>query len=125
MIIDKDEWKEIFIQDIEDKLKESKVEFNKYKSTKRVVYLQQAGNKLFSVIENWLMVKYNSRVQSYQDLRKLVSKNKNDRLLLSKSAQLHYFYYENILRGEPEEFEDIYLELYEIMNSRIKNKKYK
>ena len=59
------------------------------------------------------------RVSSYHELRQVVKKNKHDRQLLSKVAQLHYFYYENKLRGEPEEFEDIYLEIYDKMKNRI------
>lgn len=120
ILVDKNEWRKIFVNDIKKKLKESKNEFDKYKSSGRVVFLQQAGNKLFSVIENWLMVKYNVRVQSYRDLRKVVKNNRVDRLLLSKVAQLHYFFYENELRGESSEFEDIYMEIYDIMKNRVK-----
>lgn len=119
MIINRNEWKVIFRQDIKDKLRESRREYDRYKSTGKVVYLQQAGNKLFSVVENWLMVKYNVRVSSYKELRKVVRNNRYDRVLLSKVSQLHYFYYENVMRGEPEEFEDIYLEVYRIMQKRI------
>jgi hypothetical protein len=118
--INKKEWKEIFREDMRQKLSESKIEFNKYKETKRVVFLQQAGNKLFSVVENWLMVKHNSRVSSFKDLRYLIRNDKNDRLLLSKVSQLHYFYYENIVRGDPEDFEELYLESYKTMRNRIK-----
>jgi hypothetical protein len=117
--VNSQDWKSIFKEDMNNKLKESRREFDKYKSTGRVVYLQQAGNKLFSVVENWLMVKYDTRVANYVELRHLVKNNKNDSRLLSKVAQLHYFYYENKLRGEPEEYEDIYSESYEIMKRRI------
>jgi len=117
--ISQQEWKQIFLEDIKQKMSESKNEYNKYKDTKRIVFLQQAGNKLFSVVENWLMVKYNKRVRSFVELRVLVKNNVHDRRLLSKVSQLHYFYYENVVRGEPEEFEDIYLESYEIMENRI------
>jgi len=120
IVVPEAEWKAIFKEDIEQKLLESKNEYDKYKETNRIVFLQQAGNKLFSVVENWLMVKYNKRVQSMRDLREVVKHNKHDRTLLSKVAQLHYFYYENVLRGEAEEFDDIYLEIYEIMKNRIK-----
>lgn len=120
MKIDKSEWKEMFKHDISEKMIESKREYELYKKTGRVVYLQQAGNKLFSVVENWLMVKYNKRVSSYQDLKNLTKDNRNDRLLLSKVAQLHYFFYENELRGEAWEFEEIYLESYKNMSNRIR-----
>lgn len=117
--VEKSEWRKIFVQDMRQKLHESYREYQKYKKTDRVVYLQQAGNKLFSVVENWLMVKYDSRVSSYSELKYLVRNNRNDRLLLSKVAQLHYFYYENVIRGEPWEFEEIYLEGYQIMKRRV------
>jgi hypothetical protein len=117
--INNEEWKRIFRKDLSEKLKESKVEYDRYKTTNRVVFLQQAGNKLFSVVENWLMVKHNKRVRSMAELRALVKNNTYDRRLLSKVSQLHYFYYENVVRGEPEEFDDIYMEIYEIMKGRI------
>ena len=119
MIIPYNEWRSVYLSDIHNKLIESKNEYNKYKQLNKIVFLQQAGNKLFSVVENFLMIKYKQRVVSYQNLRDLVRNNSFDRRLLSKVAQLHYFYYENIIRGEPEEFEDIYLEVYETMKSRI------
>lgn len=117
--VNKTEWRKIFINDIKEKLKESYNEYKKYKRTDKIVFLQQAGNKLFSVVENWLMVKYDTRVSSYSDLRYLVRNNRNDRLLLSKVAQLHYFYYENVIRGEPWEFEEIYLDVYQTMKKRV------
>jgi len=120
MIINKDEWKMIFRKDIKDKLHESFREYTQYKKTGKVVYLQQAGNKLFSVVENWLMVKYNVRVSSYQELRGVVKNNKNDRRLLAKVSRLHYFYYANIVYDDPNDIAESYLEIYEIMKRRIK-----
>jgi hypothetical protein len=120
IVVNRKEWKTIFLIDSRAKLTESKKEFVRYKATGKVVYLQQACNKLFSVVENWLMVKYDVRVQSYQQLRGVVKNNAYDRVLLSKASQLHYFYYENVLRGEPEEFEDMYLEVYKVMKERIR-----
>lgn len=119
IIINKKDWEKIFKEDIKAKLLESKIEFEKYKSTNKIVYLQQAGNKIFSVVENWLAIKNNIKPHSYQHLRDIVKNNRNDRILLSKAAQLHYFYYENVLRGEPQEFEDMYIEIYDIMKGRM------
>ena len=119
MLVPYEEWKKVYLSDIKEKLIESKREYDEYKTTKRVVYLQQAGNKLFSVVENYLMIKYKRRTNNYQELRGLISQNLFDRLLLSKVALLHYFYYENTLRGEPEEFEDLYLDVYKTMKNRI------
>jgi len=123
--ISPDEWESIFVKDINDKIKESKIEFDEYKDTDKIVYLQQAGNKIFSAVENHLMLKYKTRVRSYQALRKLVKNNINDRRLVSKAAQLHYFFYQNTVMGEPQEYEDIYLEVYEIIKARIDAKKKK
>lgn len=119
MLVPYEEWKKVYLSDIREKLIESKREYDEYKTTKRVVYLQQAGNKLFSVVENYLMIKYKRRTNNYQELRGLISQNSFDRLLLSKVAQLHYFFYENTLRGELEEFEDIYLDVYKTMKNRM------
>jgi len=120
MKILKKDWMRIYRKDIKDKLIESKTEFTKYKATNKVVYLQQAGNKLFSVVENWIMLKYKTRVLNYQDLKSLVKDDRNNRLLLSKVAQLHYFYYQNEVMGEAWEYEEIYLESYKIMRGRIR-----
>lgn len=114
------DWEQMFKQDIKDKLIESKKEFDVYKSTGKIVYLQQAGNKLFSVVENFMMLKYKTRVRGYQDLRELVKDNTFDKRLLSKTAQLHYFFYSGTVQGEPDEFADMYLEIYEVMKSRVK-----
>lgn len=119
------EWEAVFVKDVDDKIKESKTEFDEYKDTNKIVYLQQAGNKIFSAVENHLMLKYKTRVRSYQALRKLVKNNVNDRRLVSKAAQLHYFFYQNTVMGEPQEYEDIYLEVYETIKGRIDTKKKK
>jgi len=120
IVIEQKEWVAMFRRDIKEKLKESKKEFDIYKRTGRVVFLQQAGNKLFSVVENWLMLKYKTRVSSYQGLKNLVKDNRNDKLLLIRVAQLHRFFYQNETMGEAWEFEELYLESYEIMKNRIK-----
>lgn len=122
ILVNKKDWIKIFRKDIKDKLSESKIEFDKYKKTGKIVYLQQAGNKLFSVVENWLMLKYKTKVNNYGDLKKLVKNDRNNRLLLSKVAQLHYFYYQNEVMGEAWEYEEIYLESYKIMKNRMGSK---
>lgn len=125
MFINQNEWKKIFQKDIKDKLTESYNEYEQYKLTGNIVYLQQAGNKLFSVVENWLMVKYNCRVSSYQELKKL-NLRKEDRYLLSRVNHLHVFYYANVIYADPDDIENNYEEIYDIMNKRInkKNKKF-
>ncbi len=64
-----------------------------------------------------------TKVNNYSDLKKLVKNDRNNRLLLSKVAQLYYFYYQNEVMGEAWEYEEIYLESYKIMKNRMRVKK--
>lgn len=114
------EWKDMFKKDIRDKLRESKKEYDEYVSTNQVVYLQQAGNKLFSVVENYLMLKYNTRVRSYDDLKILVKNNSFDIKLLKKVSLLHYFFYQNEIEGDADSYAVLYVEIYDIMKGRVK-----
>jgi len=113
------EWKKVFRKDIKIKLKESKIEFDKYKSTSSIIYLQQSCNKLFSVVENWLMLKYDNRVKSYKDLYFLIRDNKHDRRLLRNANQLHRFFYNGELQMERFEASELYLDVYNIIINRI------
>jgi hypothetical protein len=115
------EWKRVFVEDINEKIKESKKEHDRYSSSSKVVYLQQAGNKLFSVVENWLMVKYGRRVGSYGELKLLVKNNKNDLDLLVRVSRLHYFFYNNVIVDDVNDIEYEYLEIYKIMKNRVNN----
>ena len=99
-------WKNAFRRDIESKLIEADIEYSKFRQTNKIVYFQQAGNKLFSIVENYLMMKHNRRVKSYKTLFNLVEHNSHDILLLKEAAQLHYFFY----NGE------LHIPLFEAMN---------
>lgn len=88
-----DDWKEVFRKDIKSKLSEVRKEFKLYKKTSSIIYLQQACNKMFSYIENRLMLKYDVRVSNYGQLRELVRKNEHDTDLLLRAKSLHQFYY--------------------------------
>ena len=123
MLINKIEWQRIFIQDIKDKLRESRVEFNKYKQTNKVVHLQQAGNKLFSVVENWMMVKHGKRVGSYSELKQLVKNDKNDYKLIVRASRLHYFFYATVVVDDIDDIAYEYAEIYNIMKRRVDNLK--
>ena len=114
----KTDWKRVFRKDIKEKLRKSQNEFNRYKSTQRIIYLQQAGNKLFSLIENILQIKYGKRIKNYQQLRHLVKDNKNDKQLLLQAVQLHYFYYNGELHMPYYDAEDIY----KIVRNKIKGR---
>ena len=117
--IDAKEWTDIFIKDINDKISEAKVEYAHFKDSSRVVFLQQAGNKLFSAVENYLMLKYKTRVKSYQQLRSLVKNSVEDRNLLSKVVQLHYFFSQSTIMGEIEDFEDLFIQSLPELESRL------
>lgn len=112
------EWQQSFKIDIKEKLKYSEKEYNEYKNTGYIIYLQQAGNKLFSVVENWLMLKYNKRVRSYKAL--LMNIDKNDKILLTQASQLHYFFYNGDLQMSKEEAEIIYENMLSKMKNRVK-----
>lgn len=86
-------WQKEFEIDFKNKLNLAKQEYQTFVTTQHIIYLQQAGNKIFSAIENYFMLKYNKRVRSYKQLQELVKQNKQDFELLRNAVQLHYFFY--------------------------------
>ncbi len=102
-----------------NKVNESDVEFDKYKKENKVIYLQQACNKLFSAVENFLMIKYSRRYKNYQDIKRMVSGNRVDSLLLSEAVQLHYFYYNGDLQMDRYDAETLYKEVRRKLKNRI------
>jgi hypothetical protein len=112
-------WQHVFRRDIAQKCIEAKREFSMYKKSENAIYLQQAGNKLFSVVENVLMLKLGKRVRSYAQLRELV-KNDNAALkLLTDAAQLHYFFYNADLHIDRYEAEVYYQSVLERIESDV------
>ena len=71
-------WKTIYKQDINSKIKESEQEFDKYKLTRKSIYLRQAENKMFSAVKTFLMIKHNRRARSYQELTRIVKNDKRE-----------------------------------------------
>lgn len=114
----KPHWKDYFRGDIRRKIREADVEYKKYKEGKGVVYLQQACNKLFSAVENLLMVKYGKQEKSFQKILALAMNNQDDRTLLNDSAQLHYFFY----NGETHMLATIAEPLYKKVRERVLNR---
>ncbi|MFT7616002.1 MAG: hypothetical protein ACI8Y7_000830 [Candidatus Woesearchaeota archaeon] len=86
-------WKNEFQKDITAKMAQAKEEYSLFVKTQHIIYLQQAGNKLFSAIENFLMIKHNKKVRSYNQLQMLLKNNESDYKLLRNAVQLHYFFY--------------------------------
>jgi len=113
-------WKEIFKRDWKIKIEEAEKEFQQYKLTDKLIYLQQSGNKIFSVVKNYLMYKYNRRVRSYNEIRALVINNSSDSLLLSKASQLHYFFYNADLQMSRYDAVDIYKDVRNNILSRLR-----
>jgi hypothetical protein len=113
------DWKQILRKDIQEKLGESKKEYQQFLKTGSTIYLQQAGNKLFSAVENFLMIKHNTRARNYQHLKQIVQNSKEDKQLLFDAAQLHYFFYNAQLQMETDEA----VNFYERVEERLKEMK--
>lgn len=113
-------WKRSFRKDIENKVILMNKEYAFFQETNNVGYLQQAGNKLFSIVENYLQLKYSHRINSYNELKILVKNNKNDRLLLIMAVQLHYFFYNGEVQMPRDEAELIFKEVNKRMMARLK-----
>ena len=104
-------------ENMKNMIKYSKQEFQTYKSTKDIVYLQQAGEKLFNALESYLSFIYKTRVEYYQQLR-LMIKEKSVVKLLYDARDLHRFFY----HGTNEMIEQDAVELYESVLGRIENR---
>ncbi|MFT7616097.1 MAG: hypothetical protein ACI8Y7_000926 [Candidatus Woesearchaeota archaeon] len=108
IVIDPEEWQQMYTSDIKEKFQESQQEFIQFQKTQRAVFLQQAGNKLFSVVENHLMLKHGKLARSYQHLKEIIKDDTEDRILLADVARLHFFFYQNELAGDIDDFEFLY-----------------
>lgn len=117
------DWKKSFALDVENKWQLMNDEYNNYLSTSNVGYLQQACGKMFSIVENFLQLKYLYRISNYGELKALVKNNKNDYELLLESAQLHYFYYNGEVHMQKDEAEFFYKKVYGKMKLRLKKGK--
>jgi len=112
------DWKKSFQADVREKLRFARKEHKQYLSTGRIIHLQQAGNKLFSAVENYLMFKYDKRVVSYRDLKAIVTDTRDKKLLLD-AAQLHYFYYNGGLHMPYYDAEDFFVSVNKRIQSRV------
>jgi len=115
-------WKKSFRKDIKNKVILMNKEYALFQETNNVGYLQQAGNKLFSIVENYLQLKYSHRVNSYTELKILVKNNNNDYDLLIKAVQLHYFFYNGEIQMPRDEAEYYYKEVNKKIIARLKIK---
>jgi len=101
-------------------LKHSKNEFDRYNKTSNIVYLQQAGNKLFGVIEN--LIEYIEQ-RDYNVYGQFMKYTQSQELknLLRKAKELHLFFYGGLNEGNPDDIKKVYLDIYK----KIKIKVYK
>lgn len=101
-------------------LKYSNKEYEEYvKNRKNITHLQQAGNKLFNVIEN--LIEYvEQRDYSVYGQFMAYTQSKELKGLLRKAKEMHLFFYGGLNEGNPNDVEKVYLQVYE----RVKNKIY-
>lgn len=88
-------WKTIFKEDLKIKMREADIEYKKYKEDENnnMIHLQEACEKLYSAVENFLMAKYDKQERGYQAISYRVMNNEKDSSLLNDAVQLHYFFY--------------------------------
>ncbi len=103
-------------------LKYSYIEFQEYKSTNNIIYLQQAGEKLFNSLENYIQYSNKLSVRSFYELRQLV-KTKLLKNLLYDTKRLHRFFYNAELEMDIIDAEQLYLDVYKKLKSRIERLK--
>lgn len=82
----------IIKENMRNMLKYSKLEYAEYKKTQDIILLQQAGEKLFNAIENYIEDYYQVKVDSFYELTNL-TKERELRDLLYKGRELHRFFY--------------------------------
>jgi len=112
-------WEKVFTKDINDKLEHADKEYNKYKETGYIIYMQQASNKLFSAVENYMMLKHNKRVKSYRQLVIMIKHNRNDSILMAQVVQLNYFFYNGELQMSKDEAELLYIDIRKKIKVRL------
>jgi hypothetical protein len=91
------DWSNKFDKDVKSKLQASEIEYKNYKDNNNLIFLQKAGEKLFSAVENHLMIKYNQLHKSHNDIRIMISGNNNDKILFEDADILHKFFYNSDL----------------------------
>lgn len=101
-------------------LKYSKEEYKIYKQRKDIVYLQQAGEKLFNVIEGYISVINNIQIQSFQQARGLIKERSLTKLLYD-CRTLHRFFYNSTNELLEQEADMFYNSVLSRIESRVKN----
>lgn len=99
-------------------LKYSKEEHDKYKSSGNIILLQQAGEKLFCVLQCYVQYLHQIQTGSFEETKNLV-REKALRNLLYRARDLHRFFYNEQNEMNVEDAEDLYLEVYQKTKSRV------
>lgn len=103
-------------------LKYSKLEYKQYKSTKNIIYLQQAGEKLFNVLEGYLSYINSVRIEYFQQAMGLI-KEKSLIKLLYDARDLHKFFYHGINERREEDADILYNSVLDRIETRIRSMK--
>lgn len=107
----------IFKRNARDMLKYSTIEYQRYKSTRNIIHLQQAGEKLFNATESYISYMQNRRYFGYGFLAHSV-REKELYNLLRNARDLHIFFY----NAETEIPENRAEELYVVVLQKLKNR---
>ena len=99
-------------------MKYSKEEHAKFKSTDNVVWLQQAGEKLFCALENYIQYLHQIQTGSFEETKNLV-REKALRNLLYRARDLHRFFYNERNEMNIEDADELYEEVYKKVKARI------
>lgn len=94
-------------------------EFKQYKKTGDVVYLQQAGEKLFNAIENYIQYVNRMRYENFYEIQRSI-KEKPLKRLLYDARNLHRFFYNGELEMTPEYAEEEFIRISALMKGRVK-----
>jgi len=100
-------------------LQYSKIEKDKYMDTGEIIYLQQAGEKLFNALENYIQYINKVRAESFFEIKKLIVQDKPLRKLLYDARTLHRYFYNRELELEEEDAVDLYDSVYGRLKKRI------
>lgn len=100
-------------------LKYANLEFKEYKKSGDIIYLQQAGEKLFNAVENYIQFVQQTRYSSYYELT-VHTKEKSLRRLLYDTKRLHQFFYNGELEMREEDAMYEFIRLSTLLELRIK-----
>lgn len=100
-------------------IKYSKEEYQQFKKTKNIIYLQQAGEKLFNALENYIQYINKIQARNFYEIKSLI-KERPLRQLLYDAQNLHRFFYNGELEMNTEDVADLYDSVLKRVEERIK-----